>query len=179
MNLLAISGSLRAGSYNTALIKELARRAPEGVSIAVAAIGGLPLYSQDLETPFPDEAAALKALIRAADGVIIATPEHNRSVPSAIKNAVDWTSRPYGDSAWDGKPVCTMGASVGNIGTAVAQYALKQSLLYLNARVLGQPEFYLGRAQEKFDEAGNLIDAVTGEHLDKMLAAFVEFAKAP
>lgn len=175
MNILAISGSLRKGSFNSGLLRELAKRAPQGTTVEIADIGVLPLYNQDREAEFPSEVAALKAKIKAADGIIIATPEYNRSVPGVLKNVIDWTSRPYGDSAWDGKPVYIVGATGGQIGTAVAQYALKTSMIYLNTRVLGQPEFYLGGAGDKFDADGNIIDASTIEHVEKALAAFIAF----
>ncbi len=175
MNILALSGSLRKESFNSALLREFVKQAPEGVTIDVADIGALPLYNQDREANFPAEAAALKSKIKAADGILISTPEYNRSIPGVLKNAVDWTSRPYGDSAWDGKPVYIVGATGGQIGTAVGQYALKQSMLYLNTRVLGQPEFYLSFATDKFDEKGNLTDASTVEHVEKALAAFIGF----
>lgn len=175
MNILALSGSLRKESFNTALLREFVKQTPQGTSIEIADIGALPLYNQDREANFPAEAAALKSKIKAADGILIATPEYNRSVPGVLKNAVDWTSRPYGDSAWDGKPVYIVGATGGQIGTAVGQYALKQSMLYLNARVLGQPEFYLSFATDKFNEKGELTDASTTEHVEKALAAFIGF----
>jgi len=174
MTILAISGSLRKASFNSALLKAFEKRAGSDVSFVHADIGTLPLFNQDHEKDaYPREAQALKDAIRAADGVIIATPEYNRSIPGPLKNAVDWVSRPYGDNAFAGKPVLVVGASGGAIGTALAQYALKQSLLYLDARVMGQPEFMLGGFPAKFDADGNLADEDTGAHIDKALAAFV------
>lgn len=174
-NILAISGSLRKDSFNTALVRAFKERAPEGVTIEIAEIGGIPLYDQDAEASFPQAALDLKAKISAADGILIATPEHNRSMSSALKNAIDWASRPWGDNSWNEKPVFVVGASIGHISAALAQYHLKQILTYLNMRVLGQPEFYLGTAQSKFDAEGNLTDEETQKHIDSSLAAFTAF----
>lgn len=133
------------------------------------------MYNQDLETNFPEEVTALKEKIRAADGIIIATPEYNRSITPVLKNGVDWTSRPYGDNAWKGKPVFVIGASVGPIAAALAQHELKKIMTYLDARVMGQPEFYCGNAGTKFDEAGNLIDEDTKKFIDSGITAFTAF----
>lgn len=174
--LIAISGSLRAGSYNTALLRAFAALAPEGVSVEIADIKALPLYNQDDEKEhFPEAAAALKQKIREADGILIATPEYNRSLSGVLKNALDWTSRPYGDNAWVGKPVYAMSCSSGNISGALAQYDLKKVLLYLNAHVLGQPEFFCGHAQEKFNEAGELIDEGTKQFIGTAYEAFTKY----
>ncbi len=182
MQILGISGSLRTGSYNTALVRaagELLQREPlqsANAALVLAPIDALPLYSQDLENNFPASAAALKEKIRAADALIISTPEFNRSIPAALKNVLEWTTRPSGDNVWVGKPVLVLGASSGQLGTAVAQYDLKRILTYLGARVLGQPEFFLGLAAEKFDASGALTDEKTKEFLAKALTAFVAFA---
>jgi chromate reductase len=175
--LLVISGSLRTGSYNTALARAFTAQAPAGTTIELvdpAEVGAFPLFNQDIEqSAFPANVTAMKDRIKAADGVIVVTPEYNRSIPGVLKNFIDWTSRPYGDSAWKGKHVLVGGATGGAIGTALAQYALKQSLLYLDALVIGQPEFYLGGAADKFDAAGNLVDAKTKEHIDGALAVLI------
>jgi chromate reductase len=126
-----------------------------------------------MEAAFPPAATVLKDRIKAADGVIIVTPEYNRSIPGPLKNFMDWTSRPYGDSAWKGKHVYVAGATGGLVGTALAQAALRQVLLYLDARVLGQPEFYLTGAGEKFGPDGALADEATRTHIDAALAAFI------
>lgn len=168
-HILALSGSLRKGSYNSALLRALQKEAPGGITVDIIQadeIRAIPLYDQDVESVgFPETVAALKARIRAADGIIIATPEYNRSMPGVLKNSIDWTSRPYGDNAWKGKPVYVIGASVGPTAAALAQYALKQVMLYLDARVLGQPEFYCGNAGQKFDEQGALLDEKTKEFI--------------
>ena len=174
MNLAAISGSLRKGSYNTMLVRALQALAPEGMNIEIVEIGNLPLYNQDDEAMFPAAAQALKDKIESADGIIISTPEYNRSIPGGLNNAIDWTSRPYGKNSFARKAVLTMGVSGGKIGTAVAQSHLRHILLYLNADLIGQPELYFGPASELFDAEGNLTQDSTKELLKKALGIFAE-----
>lgn len=176
MNILAISGSLRKQSFNTALLRAVQGRAQEGVAITLADISAIPLYNQDDEAAYPAAVQAVKDQILAADAIIIATPEYGRSIPGVLKNLIDWTSRPSGTSAWKGKPVYVMGATDGSVGTAVAQKEVRSDVTVAGAIVLGNPEFYLAKFKEKFDDAGNLTDEKTGEHIDKALAAFVAFA---
>lgn len=176
MNIIAISGSLRKGSFNTALLRNLQALAPEGMQITIQDISAIPLFNQDDEAAFPKEAQALKDAVEGADGIIIATPEYNRSIPGVLNNAIDWASRPWGKNSFTGKTVLTMGVSVGNIGTAVAQSHLRHILLYLNADLIGQPELYIGPAQAIFDAEGNLTDASTKEYLTKALAVLAERA---
>lgn len=172
LRIIGFSGSLRKASINSGLLRAVKEQAGEGMEIEIVDIGSLPMYNQDLEAQYPAEIAALKEKIRAADGIIIATPEYNRSIPGALKNLFDWTSRPYGEDAWSGKAVAVVGASLGPIGTALAQYHLKQILNYLNAHVMGQPEFYVGNASDKFDADGNLTDAKTKEYITRLLGVF-------
>lgn len=169
---IAISGSLRKESFNTRVLKEAIKLAPEGMEISFFDIHDLPLYDQDLEATFPVAAEALKDAIKDADGLIIATPEHNRSIPAALKNALDWASRPWGANSLPGKKVLVMGASSGPIGTAPAQSHLKHILLYLDAHVVGQPELYIGNVQDKFNEEGAL-DESTKEHIKKALVVLM------
>ncbi len=177
MNIVAISGSLRKDSFNTALLHALQALAPADIKIEIADIGNLPLYNQDAEVSFPAEAKALKDKIEEADAIIIATPEYNRSIPGVLKNAIDWASRPWGENSFAGKPTLTLGVSVGKIGTAVAQSHLRQILAYLDTRLVGQPEVYIGPAQEVFDAEGSLIDAGTRDLLAKALVTLVERAR--
>jgi chromate reductase len=174
MNILALSGSLRKGSFNTALLRALQGLSPSGMEIEIAEIDALPLYNQDDEAAFPSAAKALKDKIEAADGIIIATPEYNRSVPGVLKNAIDWVSRPYGQNSFAKKPVLIAGVSGGKIGTAVAQSHLRQIMNYLDADVIGQPELYLGPAQGVFDKEGNITDASTKELLTKALGVLAK-----
>lgn len=182
MNILAISGSLRKDSYNTALLRAVKALAHADMTIDLVDpkdIEALPLYNQDNEaTAYPSKATELKDRIAKADGIIISTPEYNRSIPGALKNMLDWSTRPYGDNPWKGKPVYVLGASIGPIAAALAQYDLKKVLTYFNARVLGQPEFYCGVAQNKFDAEGNLTDDDTKKFIGTALDAFTEFIKA-
>ncbi len=174
MNIVAISGSLRKGSFNTALVRSLQALAPEGMQIEIVERGNLQLYNQNSEAAFAATAQALKDKIEAADGIIISTPEYNRSIPGGLNNAIDWASRPWGKNSFTGKPVLTMGVSVGKIGTAVAQSHLRHILLYLNATVIGQPELYFGPASELFDAEGNLTHDSTKELLKKALEVLAE-----
>jgi len=170
MNIIAISGGLRAGSTNTMLINAFKAVAPAGTNVEICSFADFPIYTQDAEVNFPPQVQALKDKIVAADGIIIATPEFNRGVPGGLKNAIDWVSRPYGKNAFAGKAVLVAGVSVGKVGTALAQYQLKQSLLHLDAKVVGQPEIMIGPSAEYFDASG-LTDASTKELLVKGLAA--------
>ena len=174
MNIIAISGSLRKDSYNTLLVKALAKLAPPEMQIEIVEIGNLPTYNQDDETAFPASAKNLKDKIEKADGIIIATPEYNRSIPGVLKNAIDWASRPWGQNSFARKPVLIAGVSVGKIGTAVAQSHLKQIMMYLEADVIGQPELYLGPAQEIFDDKGDVSNDAIKESLKKALAVLAD-----
>ncbi|MDE2021426.1 MAG: NAD(P)H-dependent oxidoreductase [Patescibacteria group bacterium] len=171
MKIVALSGSLRKDSYNTMLVRALQSLAPADMEIELTGIGGLPLYNGDLEAAYPEAAQILKNSMNSADGIIIATPEYNRSIPGVLKNAIDWVTRPYPDNVFAGKPVLVAGVSSGKIGTAVAQSHLRQIMLYLDADIIGQPEIYLGPAKEFFDTAGNLTNDSTKELLTKGLGA--------
>lgn len=170
---IAISGSIRKDSYNTNLLRAAQEVAGEGVHISIYDISKLPFYNQDEEALFPQEAIYLKEALEAADGVIFATPEYNRSIPGYLKNAIDWASRPYGKNSFKGKPVLVLGVSVAPTSAALAQYHLKQIMNYLDARVLGQPEFYMGSAIDKFDSEGRLIDQESRDHLKKAIETLV------
>jgi chromate reductase len=175
MKIIGILGSLRKQSYNRSLIQAVQSMTPEGATFEIVDIGTLPLFNQDDEMDrYPAVAQTLKDAIKTADGVIIVTPEYNRSIPGVLKNAIDWTSRPYGTSPWNKKHVAIMGASGGLIGTAVGQQHLKQIMVYLGARLMGQPEFYLNEVTKKLDANGVLTDEATKEHIAKFWAAFVD-----
>jgi chromate reductase len=169
MNIIAISGSLRKDSFNTALLRNLQALAPADMEITIADISGLPLYNQDDEGTYPEVAQALKDKVASADGIIFATPEYNRSIPGVLKNAIDWVSRPYGLNSFAKKPVLVAGVSIGKTGTAIAQSHLRQVLIHLDMQVIGQPEIYLGPAQGIFDAEGNIMDESTKELLTKAL----------
>ncbi len=153
------------------LLTAMTKLVPVGMTIEIVEIGNLSLYNSDDEAVFPAVAQALKDKIEKADGIIIATPEYNRSISGVLKNAIDWASRPYGKNSFSGKPMLIAGVSVGKIGTAVAQSHLRQIMLYLNADVIGQPELYLGPAEEVFGEDGNIMNDKIKELLVKALGA--------
>lgn len=174
MNILGIVGSIRNKSFNRSLLNAFLAQKPEGVTMKIADISILPFYSEDSESDFPETAQALKHQIESADAIIIATPEYNRSISGVLKNAIDWVSRPYGKNSFAEKRVLVVGASVGPTGAALAQYDLKKILLHGNADVLGQPEFFVGTAGSKFNEAGELTDAATREHITSAWNALVQ-----
>ena len=167
--IIAISGSLRKNSFNTNLLKAAQELNVEGVEIELVDISNIPLFNQDLEVDFPKEAQAFKDKILTADAVLISTPEYNRSIPGFLKNAIDWASRPYGMNAFAKKPVLIIGATPAPTGTAIGQSHLRQVMTYLDMYVIGQPEFYMSNAHEKFDAEGKLIDEAAKEHLKKAI----------
>jgi chromate reductase len=173
VRILGVAGSLRQGSLNRALLRAAQAQAPEGLTLETFDLAAVPLYNGDVEAAGdPEGVAAFKAAIRAADGVLFATPEYNHGVPGVMKNAVDWASRPPRGAALDGKPVGIIGASPGQTGTARGQSQLRQAFEFTNSLCMPQPELLVFRAGEKFDEAGNLIDAATAKYLGRYLEAF-------
>src|SRR5208283_2041355 len=167
--ILGIAGSLRQGSYNRSALRAAARLVPEGVTLEIFDLDGIPPFNQEEENPPPARVAEFKARIRAADAVLFVTPEYNYSIPGVLKNALDWASRPYGDSAWSGKPVAVMGASVALQGTSRAQYHLRQVFVYLNMHSLNRPEVMIADAAHRFDEHGNLTDEKAKESIRQLL----------
>src|SRR5499426_3757072 len=153
MRILGIAGSLRRESYNRAALRTATTLVPDGAMLDTFALDGIPVFNQDEEHNPPATVVELKRRIREADAILFVTPEYNYSVPGVLKNAIDWASRPYGDSAWQGKPVAVMGASVGMLGSARAQYHLRQMFVFLNMYPLNQPEVMIAHAAERFDAA--------------------------
>ncbi len=151
-----IVGSLRRDSFNRKLATAMAKLAPSEFSFKQVEIGDLPLYNQDDDANQAESAKRLKSDIKAAQGLLFVTAEYNRSIPGVLKNAIDHASRPYGQSAWTGKPAGVLGVSVGSIGTALAQQHLRNVLAYLDVAVLGQPEAFIQAKEGLFDAAGNL-----------------------
>ncbi len=177
LKIIGFSGSLRAGSFNTFALKAAQEVAPDGVEIEIYDIAGFPPFNQDDDGNPPQIVTDLKAAIRAVDAVIFSSPEYNYSIPGHLKNVIDWASRPYGDSAWDGKPALIMGASPGAIGTARMQYHLRQVMVFLNMHPLNKPEIMIGTCAEKFDADGELTDEKTREFLKQAVEALVHWTR--
>jgi chromate reductase, NAD(P)H dehydrogenase (quinone) len=175
LKFIGISGSLRAGSFNSGALRAAQELCPEGVSLEIYDISEFPPFNQDQDADPPQIVTDLKAAIRAADAVVICSPEYNYSIPGHLKNVIDWASRPYGDSAWEGKPAAIMGASIGAIATARMQYHLRQVMVFLNMHPLNKPEIMIGNCADKFDADGRLTDEATRQHISKMLAALVDW----
>ncbi len=158
VRILGISGSLRADSYNTATLHVAQAVAPAGITVDIFDIAPIPLYNEDVRVQgFPPAVEAFRAAIRAADALLIATPEYNYSIPGVLKNAIDWASRPP-EQPFDGKPIGLVGAAASFVGTARAQYHLRQVFVYLNGHVLNRPEVMIGSAHTRFDASGALTD---------------------
>ncbi|WP_129136252.1 NAD(P)H-dependent oxidoreductase [Luteimonas sp. YGD11-2] len=168
-------GSLRKDSFNRKLADALPALAPDGVRFDIQRIDDLPLYNQDDDDNPPEAATRLKQAITSADGVLFVTPEYNRSVPGVLKNAIDHASRPYGQSAFAGKPAGILGVSIGAIGTACAQQHLRTILAYLDMPTLGQPEMFL--AADKVLEDGGDIAAGSCDFIRGWLDAYLDFVR--
>ncbi|MBZ0158495.1 MAG: NAD(P)H-dependent oxidoreductase [Alphaproteobacteria bacterium] len=177
LSILGFAGSLRKDSYNKALLRAAAELVPPEMKLDVFDLEGIPPFNQDLESQPPEKVRDFKARIRAADALLIVTPEYNYSVPGVLKNAIDWASRPYGDSAFDGKPVALMGASIGMLGTARAQYHLRQCCVFLNMYPLNQPEVMVPFAADKVDQTGRLTDQKTREKVAELLQSLADWTR--
>ena len=151
-----VIGSLRRDSFNRKLANAIVKLAPPDFSFKETPIGDLPLYNQDDDASQADSVKRLKREIKAAHGLLFVTAEYNRSIPGVLKNAIDHASRPYGDSAWAGKPAGVLGVSVGAAGTSMAQQHLRNVLAYLDVPTLGQPEAFIHAKEGLFDEAGGI-----------------------
>jgi chromate reductase len=176
MKILALSGSLREASFNTRALHVAQALAPDGVDVTVVDVAGIPPYrEEDYAQGFPAAVEALRDVIREADAVLIATPEYNYSIPGVLKNAIDWVSRPP-EQPFAGKPIAIMGAAAGKLGTARAQYHLRQVFVFLDAHLLNKPEVMIGGAHTLFDERGELTDEPTRESIGKLVRSLVDWA---
>ena len=164
-----IVGSIRKDSINLKLAKALVKLAPSDFDCDFVRIDDLPVYNQDLDQSPPESVSRTKSQIAAAKALLFVTPEHNRSLPTALKNVLDWVSRPYGKNLWAGKPAGIAGASIGAIGTAVAQAHLRSVLGYLDVPTLGQPEVYIHFSQGLIDEHGNISNETTKHFLQTFM----------
>lgn len=170
LHVLGISGSLRKASYNTALLRAAAELLPTGMTLEILDLAPLPLFNQDTEKPFPEAVVEFRTRLEQADALLIATPEYNSSLSGALKNAIDWASRPP-KPPLSSKPVAILGASTGNFGTVQAQLHLRQVLTHVGAMPLGKPEVLVARAEQAFDAEGRLVDATARGFLRDLLAA--------
>lgn len=170
-------GSLRKDSYNLKMAKTLISLAPPELALEIVEVRDLPLYNEDTEAPAPAAWVSFRESLRAHDAVLFVTPEYNRSVPAALKNALDVGSRPYGQSVWSHKPAAIVSVSPSAIGGFGANHHLRQSLVFLDMPILQQPEAYIGQAATLFDEAGTLTVDSTREFLKKYLTAYAQWVK--
>jgi chromate reductase, NAD(P)H dehydrogenase (quinone) len=177
IQILGIVGSLRKNSFNKALLRAALELVPKEARLETFDLEGIPPFNQDLESAPPEKVKAFKSKIRAADALLIATPEYNYSIPGVLKNAIDWASRPYGDNALDGKPVAFMGASIGMLGTARSQYHLRQVCVFLDMHPLNRPEVMVPFVADKVDPDGQLTDAKTREKIGELLGSLVAWTK--
>ena len=167
-----IVGSLRKESFNLKIAQTLMGQAPKSLTLNIVEIGNLPMFNEDLENTPLEKWEAFRKEIKDNDGLIFLTPEHNRSIPAVLKNAIDVGSRPYGQNVWDAKPGAIISTSVGNISGFGANHHLRQILVGVNVPVMVQPEVYIGGAAELFDGDGKLINESTGKFLSTFMDAF-------
>jgi chromate reductase len=165
-------GSLRRDSFSKKMAKALSEGAPPALKLSSVEIGDLPLYSEDLEAHAPESWLAFRRRVKSADAVLFVTPEYNRSVPGVLKNAIDVGSRPYGQSAWTGKPGAIVSVSPGALGAFGANHHLRQSMVFLNVPMMQQPEAYIGGAADLFNAQGKLTGESTVEFLRNFMQAF-------
>lgn len=171
-----VVGSLRKAAYTRTLAEALAKIAPSALALSIVEISDLPLYDPDLdEGVAPAAWTRFRAEMTSADAVLFVTPEYNRSVPAALKNALDVGSRPYGASVWPGKPGAVISLTPGALGAFGANHHLRQSLVFLDVPTLQQPEAYLGHAGQMFDAAGGFVDPNTEGFMKTFLAAFADW----
>ncbi len=168
-------GSLSKQSINRHLAKALVRLAPKNLQFTEIQIGDLPLYNRDFDDNYPPQAKALKAAVDGADAVLFVTPEYNRDIPGALKNAIDWASRPWGTNSFARKPSAVIGASPGKVGTAVAQQNLRSILSYCNSPQMNSPEAYIQATPGLITDRGEVTDSTTEEFLREYLRAFELF----
>lgn len=177
LRVLGFAGSLRQGSYNKMALRAAIELAPAGMTIETFDLAPIEPYNEDVkQRGFPPPVQEFREKIRAADALLIVTPEYNRSLPGVLKNAIDWASRPP-DQPFNGKPAAIFGASPGALGTAVAQYDLRRCLGVLNALVINSPSVMIGQAAQKFDAEGRLIDPPTRDFVGKLLTSLADWTR--
>jgi chromate reductase len=174
VKILGIAGSLRKASYNRAALRAAQQLCPNDAKIEIFELDGIPSFNQDEEKNPPQKIVDLKSRIRAADAILIATPEYNYGLPGVLKNAIDWASRPYGDNAWSGKPVAILSAALSMGGGVRAQYQLRQSFVFLNMDAVVQPEVAIGNASQRYDDQGNLTDETSKKLIAQLVKNLVD-----
>lgn len=175
IRVIGIAGSIRKESHNRGLIENARDLVPAGMEIEHFLLDDIPPYNMDLEPELTPAVLKLKEAVLASDGVLLAVPEHNYSYSGVLKNAIDWGSRPYGKSCWDGKPVIMQSAAAGFMGGCRAQLHMRQVFGYLNMKQMYFPEVFVGASHTKLDADLKLTDALSIENITKQLAAFKEF----
>jgi chromate reductase len=177
IKVLGFAGSLRKGSYNKALLRTALEELPEDIELEVFDLEGIPPYDQDLDNDMPARVTEFKRKIKAADAILIATPEYNYSMPGVLKNAIDWASRPPGDNSWDDKPVAIMSASIGMIAGARAQYHLRQTFVYINMHPVNRPEVMVPFVADKVDANGRVTDGKTRQKVKELLESLAAWTR--
>lgn len=173
INILGFAGSLRKNSFNKSILRAAVELCPENAKIEVFDLEGIPPFNQDLENKPPEKIRNFKEKIKAANAILIATPEYNYSIPGVLKNAIDWASRPYSDNAFEDKPVAVMSASTGMLGGSRAQYHLRQAFVFLSMYPINYPEVIVSFAQEKIDKDGKLTDEKTRGKIRELLESLI------
>lgn len=176
VTVLGFAGSLKKDSYNKSILNAALELTPEKMKLEIFDLEGIPPFNQDLETHPPVRVKEFKAKIRAADAILIVTPEYNYSIPGVLKNAIDWASRPYKDNVFYDKPVGIMSASTGMLGGARAQYHLRQTFVFLNAHPINKPELMMAHANEKIDKNGRVTDETTKKQIKELLEALITWS---
>lgn len=171
-------GSLRKESFNKKVANQLIQLAPDSLELEIVEIGQLTHYNEDIEQNPPKEYVEFRKKIKSVDGFLFVTPEYNRSVPSALKNALDVGSRPYGQSVWDGKPGAVVSVSMSAIGGFGSNHIVRQSMVFLNVPMMQQPEAYIGSAHTLFDENGNLLSDDTRKFLKNYIDAYAAWVNS-
>jgi len=177
IRILGLAGSLRKASYNRAALRAAQQLVPTGAKLDIIELDGIPPFNQDDEASPPTTVARLKASIKDSDAVLFVTPEYNYSVPGVLKNAIDWAARPYGQNAWQHKPAAIMGASIGSVGTARAQYHLRQMMVFLDMPVVTQPEVMIASAAKRFNDQGELTDETARKLIVQLLEALIDLTQ--
>ena len=174
LKILGIAGSLRKASYNRGALRAAQQLCPEGATLEVFELDGIPPFNQDEEKNPPQKVIEFKQKIRSADAILFVTPEYNYGLPGVLKNAIDWASRPYGDNAWNGKPCALMSAAMSMGGGIRAQYQLRQCFVFLNMDAVVQPEVAINNVGERFDESSNLKDETSKKLIAQLLQNLVQ-----